>query len=93
MDRLIPILTPISSRWAVTLMDGDRFPESVVINDFYAKTGACEGAEHCEQPLIQLQSVQYRQTPIFRHPFFIKQQFFSLKYSLVSPPQNFSRYV
>jgi hypothetical protein len=90
MDRLIPILTPISYRWAVTLMDGVRFPESVVINDFYDKTGACEGAE---QPLIQLQSVQYRQTPIFRHPFFIKQQFFSLKYSLVSPPQNFSRYV
>ncbi len=40
--------------------------------------------------------VQYRQTrretPIFRRPFFRK-QCFSLKYSLVSPPQNFWRYV
>ncbi len=35
---------------------------------------------------------QYRQTPIFRHPFFRK-QCFSLKYSLVSPPQNSWRYV
>ncbi len=34
----------------------------------------------------------YRQTPIFRHPFFRK-QYFSLKYSLVSPPPNFWRYV
>ncbi len=32
--------------------------------------------------------VLYRQTPIFRHPFFRK-QCFSLKYSLLSPPQNF----
>ncbi len=30
----------------------------------------------------------YRQRPIFRRPFFRK-QCFSLKYSLVSPPQNF----
>jgi hypothetical protein len=34
----------------------------------------------------------YRQTPIFRHPFFRK-HCFSLKYSLVRPPQNFWRYV
>jgi hypothetical protein len=31
----------------------------------------------------------YRQTPIFRHPFFRK-QCFSLKYSFVSPPQKVS---
>ncbi len=35
---------------------------------------------------------KYRQTPIFRHPLFRK-QCFSLKYSLVSPPQKFWRYV
>jgi hypothetical protein len=34
----------------------------------------------------------YCQTPIFQHPFFIK-QWFSLKYSMVRPPQNFWRYV
>jgi hypothetical protein len=34
----------------------------------------------------------YRKTPIFRHPFFRK-QCFSLNHSLVSPPQNFWRYV
>ncbi len=41
---------------------------------------------------LQDRSPAYRQTPIFRHPFFRK-QCFSLKYVLVTPPQNFWRYV
>jgi hypothetical protein len=43
-------------------------------------------------PLLRDITVSYRQTPIFRHPF-LRKQCFSLKYSLVSPPQNFWRYV
>ena len=39
-------------------------------------------------PSCRNQRSMYRQTPIFRHPFFRK-QCFSLKYSLVSPPQKF----
>ncbi len=40
------------------------------------------------QGSFKKQVCSYRRMPIFRHPFFRK-QCFSLKYSLVSPPQNF----
>jgi hypothetical protein len=46
------------------------------------------GHPHSWMPFQSILAGKYRQTPIFRHPFFRK-LCFSLKYSLVSPPQIF----
>ncbi len=54
--------------------------------------GRTQQPQPSPKPFKKGRSYKYRQTPIFRHPFFRK-QCFSLKYSLVSLPQNFWRFV